>query len=54
MRNALVLQAATPTAISVLLLAESRDQDHNIVSILILFSTIIAILTIMIWFLLLQ
>ncbi len=54
MRNALVLQAATPTAISVLLLAEASRQDQEVATALVAWSTLISIFTIPIWFLVLQ
>ncbi len=48
-RNALVLQAATPTAISVLLLAEARNKDQDLASGLVIYSTFISIITVPIW-----
>ncbi len=54
MRNALVLQAATPTAISVLLLAEATGQEQQIAAFLVAWSTLIALITVPIWFLVLQ
>ncbi len=49
MRNALVLQAATPTAISVLLLAEGIGKDQELASALVFCSTLLAIITVPIW-----
>ena len=54
MCNALVLQAATPTAISVLLLAESSGQEQQVAASLVAWSTLIALVTVPIWFLVLQ
>ena len=39
MRDALVLQAATPTAISVLLIAEASGKDQDIAASLVVWST---------------
>ncbi len=49
MRNALVLQAATPTAISVLLLAESSGSQPAVAADLVLRSTILAIISVPAW-----
>ena len=54
MRNALVLQAATPTAISVLLLAESHGQEQQIAASLVTWSTVISLITVPFWFVILQ
>ncbi len=54
MCNALVLQAATPTAISVLLLAEARGQEQKVAAYLVTLSTLLALITVPIWFLFLQ
>ncbi len=54
MRNALVLQAATPTAISVLLIAEASKQEQEIAAYLVSWSTLISVFTISIWLLLLS
>ncbi len=54
MCNALVLQAATPTAISVLLLAEASGQEQQVAISLVAWSTVIALVTVPIWFLVLQ
>ncbi len=54
MSNALVLQAATPTAISVLLLAEASGQQQQVATYLVVWSTLIALITVPIWFLVLQ
>ena len=54
MCNALVLQAATPTAISVLLLAEAHGQEQQIAASLVTSSTLMALFTVPFWFLVLQ
>ncbi len=54
MCNALVLQAATPTAISVLLLAEASGQDQEVAASLVAWSTVISFVTVPLWFLILQ
>ena len=54
MCNALVLQAATPTAISVLLLAEASGQEQQVAVSLVAWSTLISLVTVPIWFLVLQ
>lgn len=48
-RQALVLQAAAPTAISVLLIAETEQADSTAAAQLIWRSTLIAMITITIW-----
>ncbi|KGG27812.1 MULTISPECIES: AEC family transporter [unclassified Prochlorococcus] len=54
MCKALVLQAATPTAISVLLLAEASGQEQNVAVSLVAWSTLISLFTVPIWYLALQ
>ncbi len=55
MRNALVLQASTPTAISVLLLAEASNGDQQeLAASLVMWSTLLAVFTIPAWLLILQ
>ena len=54
MSNALVLQAATPTAISVLLLAEASGQEQQVAVTLVAWSTLISLFTVPIWYLALQ
>ncbi len=54
MCNALVLQAATPTAISVLLLAEAHGQEQEIAASLVTCSTLISLITVPCWFLVLE
>ena len=54
MCNALVLQAATPTAISVLLLAEAHGQEQEIAASLVTSSTLMSLITVPCWFLVLQ
>ncbi len=49
MRNALVLQAATPTAISVLLVAETNHKDQEVAASLVVISTLLALFTMPIW-----
>ncbi len=49
MCSALVLQAATPTAISVLLLAEANGKEQNVAASLITWSTLLAVFTIPSW-----
>ncbi len=49
MRDALVLQAACPTAISVLLLAEANKNDQELASSLVAWSTLLAIISVPIW-----
>lgn len=51
--RAFVLQAACPTAISVLLISEAKDNEENSSTFLVTFSTIISLITIPIWYLLL-
>jgi predicted permease len=50
-RSALVLQAATPTAVSVLLLAEagSADASGQQAAALVLWSTVAALVTVPLW-----
>jgi len=54
MSNALVLQAATPTAISVLLLAEASGQEQKVAASLVGWSTLISLVTVPIWFFVIQ
>ena len=54
MSNALVLQAATPTAISVLLLAEASGKEQQVAVSLVAWSTLISLFTVPIWYLALQ
>ena len=53
-RQALVLQAAAPTAISVLLMAETEQADSTAAAQLIWRSTLIALVTVPIWAVLLR
>ena len=53
MVQALVLQGATPTAISVLLIAESADRDQKNAASLVFWSTVLALMTASVWGLLL-
>ncbi len=54
MKNALVLQAAAPTAISILLIAQAKSQDEDKATLLVVFSTLLALITIPIWSLVLN
>ncbi len=54
MCHALVLQAATPTAISVLLLAEAHGQEQKIAASLVTCSTVMSLITVPFWFIVLQ
>tara|TARA_Y100001968_G_C19397852_1_gene739332 strand:- start:90 stop:1007 length:918 start_codon:yes stop_codon:yes gene_type:complete len=54
MTDALVLQAAAPTAISVLLIAQAKSQDADKATSLVIFSTLIALFSIPIWSLILK
>ena len=54
MRNALVLQAATPTAIAVLLIAQAKSKDEEKATLLVLASTLAALITIPVWSLILK
>ncbi len=49
MRNALVLQAAAPTAISVLLIAQANSKDEDKSTLLVVISTLISLFTIPLW-----
>jgi len=53
-RDVLVLQAATPTAISVLLIAEASSQDVSQAAGLVFASTLLALVSVPLWWLLLQ
>jgi predicted permease len=53
-RQALVLQAAAPTAISVLLMAETEQADSSAAAQLIWRSTLLAMVTVPIWAVLLK
>ncbi|WP_269622707.1 AEC family transporter [Prochlorococcus marinus] len=54
MRNALVLQAAAPTALSILLIAESSERNQDIARSLVVWSTLSSLITIPIWSFVLQ
>ena len=49
MVQALVLQGATPTAISILLIAESADRDQADAACLVFWSTLLALITAPLW-----
>ena len=53
-RNAVVLQAAAPTAISVLLLAEASGRDGEQAASLVLWSTLIGLVSVPLWWMLLS
>ena len=53
-RDVLVLQAATPTAISVLLIAEASSRDVSEAAGLVFASTLLALFSVPLWWLLLQ
>lgn len=48
-RQALVLQGAAPTALSVLLLAEAEQEDVPLAASIVLSSTVLAMLTVPLW-----
>ncbi len=54
MREALVLQAAAPTAISILLISQAASRDEQEVTSLVVFSTITALISIPAWLLILR
>ena len=54
MRDALVLQAAAPTAISILLIAQAQFQDEEKATSLVIVSTLSALVTIPIWAIILK
>tara|TARA_Y100001968_G_scaffold248190_1_gene232715 strand:- start:301 stop:468 length:168 start_codon:yes stop_codon:yes gene_type:complete len=54
MRDALVLQAAAPTAISVLLISQAAKTDEEEATSLVVFSTITALITIPAWLVILR
>ena len=45
----MILQGATPTAISVLLIAESADRDQADAASLVFWSTVLALITAPLW-----
>ena len=54
MREALVLQAAAPTAISILLISQAASRDEKEATSLVAFSTIIALISIPAWLFILR
>ena len=54
MRNALVLQAAAPTAISILLISQAATKDEREATSLVMFSTLVALITIPLWSIILR
>ena len=54
MREALVLQAAAPTAISILLISQAASRDEKEATSLVVFSTITALISIPSWLLILR
>ncbi len=53
-RDALVLQAAAPTALSVLLISQTASRDEEAATSLVVFSTITSIITIPAWLIILR
>jgi len=54
MREALVLQSAAPTAISVLLISQAASRDEDEATSLVVLSTIIALISIPAWLIILR
>ncbi len=54
MRDALVLQSAAPTAISVLLISQAASRDEQEATSLVVFSTIVALISIPCWLMILR
>ena len=54
MREALVLQSAAPTAISVLLISQAASRDEQEATSLVVLSTVIALISIPIWLMILR
>ena len=54
MREALVLQAAAPTAISILLISQAASRDEKEATSLVVFSTLTALISIPAWLLILR
>jgi len=54
MREALVLQSAAPTAISVLLISQAASRDEEEATSLVVLSTIIALISIPLWLMILR
>ena len=54
MREALVLQSAAPTAISLLLISQAASRDEDEATSLIVLSTIIALISIPAWLMILR
>ena len=54
MREALVLQSAAPTAISVLLISQAASRDEEVATSLVVLSTIIALISIPAWLMILR
>ena len=54
MREALVLQAAAPTAISILLISQAASRDEKEATSLVVFSTITALISIPAWLLIIR
>ena len=54
MREALVMQAAAPTAISILLISQAASRDEKEATSLVVFSTITALISIPAWLLILR
>ncbi len=54
MREALVLQSAAPTALSVLLISQAVSRDEEEATCLVVFSTIFALISIPVWLMILR
>ena len=54
MREALVLQSAAPTAISILLISQATSRDEEEATSLVVISTIIALISIPVWLMILR
>ena len=54
MREALVLQSAAPTAISVLLISQAASRDEEEATSLVVLSTLIALISIPVWLMILR
>ncbi len=48
-KEAFVMQAATPTAISVLLISEANGKDQDIAAVVVVLSTLTSVMTIPLW-----
>ena len=48
-KEAFVMQAAMPTAISVLLISEANGKDQDIAAVVVVLSTLTSVMTIPLW-----